>query len=641
MTYPSVQIHEPIDNVQLRLVQDTDDSMELLRWLSTKDEIAIDTETTGLDKETDRVRLVQVGDAMTGWAINFERNAQLVDDIVKRFEGMYDMHNAPYDQCMLARGGVTIPTWRIKDTRLMLHVLSSTGSLALKNASQRLIDPRAAALQQQLDDALGKHGKLSWKTVPIGRMFDPYWMYGAFDTVLTKRLCEIIEPQVQATAPESYELEMAVAWVCERMSRKGTAVDREYTADYMDKMSQYVDELELWCRQNYHLSPGSTDAVVKALERDGVTFTKRTAGGAVSLDKEVLSRIDHPLAQVVLTRRRAQKTLTTYLTNYLDASARDGRIHPSINTVGGMGKNPFETGGSRGVRTGRMSMDSPNLQNVPVRTTEGKRVRNCFVPSCSERCGCGEEHMWIKCDFDQVEMRIFAHMSRDDNLINAFVDAERSGVDMFTSAARRIFHDDSIQRSDKRRQYVKNGFYAILYGAGTEQFGRTAGMMIDRPIIDVVGEEPIGYERVVDISAASDFLQALHHSYPGIRNLQRQIEQEAYENERQTGEAFTNSPLTNRKFTADRGREYALMNYAVQGTAGEVLKKSILLADQAGLGEYMTFPVHDEIDLDVPKHLLPDVRDTLRDVMNHHDLLDVPITSTMAIGERWGNVEDE
>jgi DNA polymerase-1 len=602
----------PLDHARAHLIQTTDDAAELLRWLSTKKKIAFDTETTGLDHDLDRPRMVQVGDGRDGWAIPFERWAGLVDDIVRRFEGEYIMHNAPFDWIMAQHGGVDIPTHRIHDTRLMAHVLHSTGPLGLKELAQRYVDPRAAAAQQALNDGIGSHGGWTWANVPV--TYEPYWVYGALDPVLTYLLEEQLRPQVEATAPNSYELELRVSWVCERMARKGARVDRDYTERFMHQLMAHVKEIEAWCDEFYGgVKPGSDEAIIDILLRDGVQLFKRTAGGRYSIDKEVLGDLNHPLAQAVLSRRQAQKLVSTYLRHYLDDSQMDGRIHPNINVVGGAAKNPFEQGGTRGVRTGRMSMDKPNLQNVPIHTAVAKKIRNCFVAD--------EGHKWIKCDFDQIEMRIFAHLAGDDALTAAFY----SDVDMFTASTRDIFGDPSIARSDERRQKVKNSFYAKLYGAGVEQFARTAN--IRRSDGDL------------DVPTAQAFLTRLDQMYPGIRRLQQQIEQQGYMRRENEGEAYVRSPFTQRKHVADAGREYALMNYMIQGAAGELLKMKMLECDAAGLGKYMILPVHDEIDLDVPEDELDDVKATLSDIMNDATLLSVPVTASMGVGDRWGEVE--
>jgi DNA polymerase-1 len=598
-----------LGDAECHLITCTDDAAEMLRWLSTKTEIGYDTETTGLDKDNDRVRLVQVSDANTAWVIPFERWAGVVDDLVARYEGIYDMHNAPYDVALSRNGGIIIPTHKVKDTRLMAHVLSSTQPLALKKLAQRHVDVRAGAAQEALNAAIGGTGGWTWANVPV--TFQPYWMYAGLDPILTYRLREKLEPLVLVDAPRSYELEMAVSWVCERMERNGAHIDLQHTQKFSDELLDYIDQVEKWCLSVYGVKPGTTQDVVRVLEAAGVQLFKHTAKGAISLDADVLSNVNHPIAGAVLGRRQAQKINSTYLRHYLEDVGSDGRVHPSINTVGGTSKNPFESGGGgRGVRTGRMSMDHPNLQNVPVRTKEGKKIRNCFDVE--------PDHTWIKADAEQIEMRLFAHVAHDQNMINAF----KNEGDFFLSMTHAIFNDNTIKKDDVRRQHVKNSGYAIIYGAGIEQFAKTAN------IRDQYGQ--------IDLVAASAFIQRFKEVNPGVPRYQAEVERIAAQRFRDEGESYARSPLTNRKHVADQGREYALVNYIIQGTAGELLKMKMLECDAAGLGEFMTIPVHDEIDFDVPNDRLEDVTATLRDVLNDDKLLDVPFTWSIETGPRWG-----
>lgn len=596
-----------LNDVQVHLVDSVDTASELMRWLSTKEIIAFDTETSGLDKDRDVARLIQVGDERTGWSIPFERWGGVFDDIVKKYQGRYVAHNLVFDHTMTRRQGVHIPREKCDDTRLMMHTLDSIGSLALKKYAHKNIDSRAATLQDQLDESMKKAG-WTWANVPV--TFDQYWQYGGLDPVLTMQAYNQLWPRVQAEAPTSYALELAVNWSCEKMERRGTMIDRAYTADFRDRMLDYITQVEDWCQREYGIKPGSNDAVINVLLRDKVNLIKRTPSGAsYSLDKDVLAAVDHPLAQAVLGRRQAQKIESTYLSTYLELSAlNDGLIHPSINTVGGTDKNPFEPGGSgKGVRTGRMSMNDPNLQNVPIRTAVGAQIRNCFIPR--------EGNVWIKDDADQIEMRILAHLAQDPGMINAF----KSDGDFFVNIARDLFADPDFQKSDPRRQTVKNGGYAKIYGAGIDTFARTAGATIE---------------------AAADFMNKFDALYPGVPAFTRTVERVARQRLNAEGETYVRSPLTGRKHVADQGREYALVNYLIQGMAGEILKMKIVEADAAGLDRYMIFPVHDEIDLDVPEEDVPDVLATLRDVMNDDKLLSVPITWSPAVGDRWGNAKD-
>lgn len=593
-----------LDDVKIHLVDNVETAYECKRWLSTLSKVAVDTESTGLSKDVDRARLVQFGDARQAYVIPVENPgwSALVVELLTKFTGRFVAHNLVYDHAMLTNAlGVGFPEDRADDTRLKAHVLESTQSLALKSLAKRHVDPRAAMLQDDLTDVFAK-GDWNWATIPV--TMEAYWFYAGLDTVLTYQLDDHLDPMVRLEAPRSYALELAVAWVAERMERRGVLVDRDYTRSFADELSAYMEQAEAWCRSMYGVYPGSNRDVVRVLQHQGVEFTKYTAGGAVSLDKEVLGGIDHDLARTVLGRRQAQKMVSTYLANYLIASERDGRIHPSINTVGGMGKNPFEPGGSSGVRTGRMSMSDPNLQNVPIRGRAGKRLRRCFVAE--------EGHTWVKCDADQIEMRGMAHMSGDRRMIEAFVDEG----DFFVNIARDLFAEPNFQKADPRRQLVKNGGYAKIYGAGTTKFAATAG---------------------VSESEAYAFMQRFDAMFPDVPRWIRQVERDALQRLSDEGEAYIRSPLTNRKHVADAGKLYTLVNYVIQGTAGEILKLKMVECDQAGLGDFMRLPVHDEIDLEVPNDDLDDALVTLLDVVNDDKLLDVPLTWSAETGPNWGD----
>lgn len=592
------------DVTGVTLVNSVDDASELMRWLSTKDEIALDIEGSGLDKQRDVVRLVQFGDQRQAFCVPFERWGGVVDDVVSKFEGSYVTHNGPnYDVPMLKRAGIKLPEHRVHDTRLMAHVVDSTGSIALKNLCKRLIDPRAASMQKELDDAMKKSG-WGWDTVPVD--FQPYWLYGGVDTILTLQLKDLLWPQVQAQSPDAYALELAVVWITERMERKGILVDREHTRAFADELYAYTTQVEEWCDSTYGIYPGSNAKIIQRLQADGVVFEKLTASGNVSLDKEVLGAIEHPLAIAVLGRRRAQKVCSTYLSTYLALTENDPRIHPSINTVGGSGKNPFEPGGDSGVRTGRMSSNNPNMQNVPTRGVFKKKIRNCFRAA--------EGHTWIKCDADQIEMRGMTHMSQDEAMIAAF----RSEGDFFVNLARQLFNEPDFQKSDPRRQFVKNGGYAKIYGAGITRFSQTAGVSHDE---------------------GRAFMNLFDNTFSGVLRWTRELEALGRRRLESEGEAYVRSPLTNRKLVADSGKLYTLVNFAIQGMAAEILKIKIVEADNAGLGEYMLLPVHDEIDFEVPDEDVPDVLATLDQVMNDDKLLSVPVTWSSEIGKKWGECE--
>lgn len=626
-----------LDDVKIHLIDSVDEAGNFMRWLGERHGgpgIGFDTETTGLSPETDRVRLVQYGDTSQGWVIPFERWGGVVEEAVKRYDGTYIMHNATYDVAMMEHEGVKMPRRQVHDTRLQAHVLDSTGQLGLKALAAIHVDGRAMLMQKALDELLAKRGPWSWATVPID--LPEYWTYAGLDPILTYQLHEVQHPKVMAEAPRAYELELAVAWVAERMMRNGVRIDRTYTRDLRDGYVRYVAEVRAWLKEYYGITnAASNPQVIETLVKLGLPVSKLTEGGLkvwraggelqykhFSADKDVLSGIYHPLVQAVLAQRQADKLAGTYLTTYLELTEGDRRIHPSINTIGGTNKSMREHGGKRGVRTGRMSMNNPNFQNVPIRTKEGKLIRDCFVAEGYHIPDAQDGNVWIKADFDQIEMRLFAHLNRDPRMRQAFL----SEGDFFVNMAQDIFQDPTIEKSDPRRQPVKNSGYAWIYGAGLDKFAVTAGMYLPDGSPDVAG--------------AAAFMSRTNQLYPGAQAFINQVMNEGRQHAREEGVAYTRSPLTNRKYVADVGREYPLVNYKIQGTAGELLKLKMVEAAQAGLDEFMIIPVHDELDFDVPRERYEDVITTIRDVMNDDRLLSIPITTSLSVGTRWGSLVD-
>lgn len=602
-----------LGNVNLKLVQSLDDAFELKRWMSADrgrdDVLAFDTESTGLSPQTDRVRLVQVGDTETGWAIPLDDWRGLVREIVRDYTGYWVMHNAKFDVSMMSEAeGIDFNLARIHDTRYMCHILNPLEPTALKTQAAKYIDPKAASMQRQLDELL--HSGYSWESIPITTEGPcaAYWIYGALDPVLTRRLFDIKYAPTMAEAPMAYDIELAVAWVTMFMERKGVKVDRMYTELKGIEFETEFQDLSIRCEAEWGVKPNSAQDVVKVLLNDGVELTKFTPGGAYSLDKEVLESLDHPLANLVKRRRRLEKMQSTYIRRFLEYSELDGRLHPRINTIGGSGKSARESGGMSAVKTSRMSMDTPNLQQLPRGADDiTSAIRNCIVSS--------EDSTLVMFDFDQIEMRVMAHLSGDEGMQRAFT----GDVDFFTALAREVYHEPNLVKSDPRRQVTKNYGYATIYGAGIPKLAKTAG----------VSEDEI---RVLDA--------LFNQAYPGVKRMQRGIERDALTRLRTEGIAYSRSPLTNRKYAAVEGKEYALVNYTIQGMSAEILKIKLLQLHAAGLGEYMVLPIHDEVMLDVPDELVHDVARSVQTIMNDDRLISIPLTAGGATGKRWGEKRD-
>lgn len=589
----------PLGDVQLHLIDSLDDVLAFREWLGSRDAelIGLDTETTGLERDA-RVRLVQVGGHVHGWSIPYDGWWGAARCALERYAGPVVTHNGPFDLPKLSRQGIHVDRRRVRDTMVMSRVIEPHMSMALKNQTARHIDADAAAAQGQLGLALGARGEFDWATVPVD--FPPYWQYAALDPVLTVHLHDVHWPRVQAECPEAYDLEVAVLWTLEKMEEYGAHVDVPYARAKFDAFMRYVVDAERWVTSEYGVRPGSNAAVIAKLEEAGYSFDKRTASGALALDKEVLAGcLDHPLAATVLQRRQLQKLATTYLKHFIEEVDGGDCIHPQINSLG--------------ARTSRMSMSGPNLQNLP-RKSERNPAATTVRNSITTRYG--DDGTLLMCDFDQIEMRGMAFVSGDAGLTNAFLGPD----DFFVALAREIFQDPTLEKGDPRRQITKNAGYSEIYGAGVSKFALTAGIAYDR---------------------AAAVKQRWTELYPGTKEYARAVEREAYANYRSEGIAYIRSPHDGRRLVTEYNKVYALVNYSVQQLAGAVFKEKLLALDAAGLDRFMVIPVHDEIVLDVPNEDVPDVVTTLRDVMNDaKTFAPIPITASVSHGKRWGEKKD-
>ncbi len=590
-----------LDNVKLHLVDSFETLTALHRWLDQPRVIlGVDTETEGLEWWHHKPRLIQVGDSREGWAVPWDLWGGAVLDALGRYSGPIVMHNAPFDvKVMETWCDYTFPRHRIHDTRVLTHIREPHMPTGLKSVCARLIDAKAMRAQRLLDDAM-KDNKWTWASVPLD--FQPYWAYAALDPVLTCQLFELLYAEVMAAAPAAYQLEMATAWCIIGMERKGVALDVEWTQEKLKAFRGYENEAAAWVNENFGLTPGNTKGIIERIKADtGYDFHKKTATGALSLDRDVLETVfddtGHPLAEMVLKRRRIQKMASSYLQKFLDVE-HEGRVHPSYNLLKGEQSK-------YGARTGRMSISEPPLQQLPRKNNAvpaAIAVRNCITASPG--------HTLLMCDFNQIEARELAHFSGDPGLLAAFDEG-----DFFVNIARQLYQDPTLQKSDPRRVPTKNATYAKIYCAGVDKFAKTAGIPLEQ---------------------AEAIYGRLSAMYPGIDQFTQQVIGVAERRLKDEGVAYVISPLTGRRYIGEPDKTYALVNYLIQGTAAEVLKYKDLELLRAGLGAYLVLNVHDEVILDVPDADLDDVRHQVEQIMNDDQLFSVPLTADSDVAFRWG-----
>lgn len=578
-----------LDDVQIHYVDSLDTADRFMHWLGERREVlAVDTETGGLEFWREPLRLVTFGDTRQGWAVSWHDWAGLVKEAITKYDHTpVVMHNMKFDFLFLEHNGVKLRRDLLDDTMLMAHVLNPTQPVALKSLSSRLIDSRAAGGQRILSEAMRKQG-WTWRDVPTD--FEPYWTYGALDAVLTAKLYELFRPEITAHHKSIYDLELASTLVLADMERRGVRVDLEYTSRKFAEAERWVSDTASYIRQTFGIdNPNSNEQVIQRLLDDHVPLTARTDKGNVKLDEEVLASLSHPLAKSVLDIRKTTKIANTYFKNFIELADGD-IIHPSIRAVG--------------ARTGRMSITSPALQTLP----RGPVVRDAFVAR--------EDHRMLLVDFDQVEMRVFAHFAQE----RAMIDAILSGVDLHNFMCRKIYGipdevPESDVKNDPRRQVTKNANFAKIYGGGIATFARTAGI--------AEGE-------------ARTFMASYEGQFPGVKQFHMQVEQKAKERFAAEGQAFVTTPY-GRRHPVELDKTYKLVNYLIQGTCADLLKSKLVELDNAGFGDYMVLPVHDEIVFDVPGDLVNEAAPEIERTMTEVQKFVVPLTAGVDIVDRWGD----
>lgn len=614
-----------LSGVQLHLVNNVDEAMKFMTWLSERrpeDAIAVDTETGEIPGNPTkdafspwrgRLRLVQVGDGMTAWAIPWDGWNGVFHEAMRRYQGQIICHNIAFEARWFAiQSQFELPWHRCHDTMIQAHIINPLGSGALKTLTSQHVDARAAVLQSQLDEGMATNG-WTWGTVPIE--YQPYWAYGALDCVLTTRLWEKFNAQCGPGGPYAtvYDLEMAARRVCTQMELGGARIDLEYSERKYKELHDYAERVMDWGRETYkdptsgkgrRLS--STHDLVKIFEGElGAEFSEFTPTGLKKCDKDQLKKfvIAYPgteisrLAETVLSMRKAAKLAETYFLNFTN-HAIDGLVHPNVRTLG--------------ARTSRMSITEPALQTL---SKSEKVVRRAFIPRDPDN------EVIITSDLDQVEFRMFASMSQDDQLISLFNQADADYAagdpngDSFTYIMRDLYNNPALTKDSPQRKLIKGYIYGRLYGAGVAKQALTAGVPV---------------ERMKEVADAFD------RNYPGAKVFTQKVEDEGMRRFRAEGQGYiiTN---TGRRLPCDDGKIYTLVNYAIQGGAAEVFKLDLLKCDAAGLTRYMLVPVHDEIVMSVPRDEVVDLKAALRECMTTREGWAVPLTAGCdGPFENWG-----
>ena len=590
------------------------DAATLARWLDRlahAELFAFDTETTSLDAPraelvgvsfTDRagegayVPLAHVYPGAPAQLDRAEVLAQLkplLEDAQRRKVG----HNLKYDTNVLANYGIALHGVAY-DTMLESYVLDSTASrhdmdsLALKYLGYKTI---------KYDDVTGKgKARINFSEVPI----EQATAYAAEDADVTLRLHEHLWPRLNENAAAERlfrELELPLMPVLARMERTGVRIDvamlRTQSAELAKRLLDIEREAHSAAGQPFNLdSPKQIQEIL--FQKLQLPVLRKTPTGQPSTGEEVLAELalDYPLPRLILEHRGLAKLKSTYTDKLPEMiNPATGRVHTCYQQAV--------------AATGRLSSSDPNLQNIPIRTAEGRRIRQAFIPTAGYRM--------MSADYSQIELRIMAHLSGDPGLIGAFA----RNQDVHRATAAEVFGVAPDAVTDDMRRAAKAINFGLIYGMSA--FGLSRQLKIDR-------------------AAAQEYVERYFARYPGVKEFMERTRAQA----RERGYVETifgrrlylpeiNAPNVTRRQAAER----AAINAPMQGSAADLIKRAMLVLDgwieTAAPGVRMIMQVHDELVFEVTADAVDMARARIQAGMCQVADLAVPLVVDIGVGDNW------
>jgi DNA polymerase-1 len=585
----------------------------LRRWLdrfAPGVEVCVDTETTSLDPFAAR---------LVGLSFSVEPGHAAYVAIDHRYPGAPDQigveravallkpwledparpkigQNVKYDQHVLANHGIALQGVA-HDTLLESYVLESHARHDMDSLAERHLGVKTISY----DEVTGRGAsRIGFEEVSVERATD----YSAEDADITLRLHHVLHPRLAADPKLAFvyqSIEMPVREVLFRMERNGVLIDGLALERQGRELGQRMLELEQRAHneagQPFNLnSPKQIGEIF--FERLKLPVVKKTPSGAPSTDEEVLEKLalDYPLPKTLLEYRALSKLKSTY-TDKLPrmVNPHTGRVHTNY--------------GQATAVTGRLASNDPNLQNIPVRTAEGRRIREAFVapPGCAI----------VSADYSQVELRIMAHLSEDPGLLAAFA----RGEDIHRATAAEIFGRAPREVSAEERRYAKTINFGLIYGMSA--FGLA---------------QQLGLER----ATAQAYIDSYFARYPGVQRYMEATRQAAREQgyvETVFGRRLWLPEIRSANQARRAGAERAAINAPMQGTAADLIKLAMIAVqrwiDAERLGAKLVMQVHDELVLEVPESELGRVREALPRLMTGVATLRVPLVVDVGAGRNW------
>jgi len=581
----------------------------LLARLRAAPLVALDTETTSLDEQQARIVGISVSVAPhTGAYIPLAHDGpdapvQLpLDQVLERLRPWLEDAASPklgqhvkYDRHVFANHGVQVRGY-VHDTMLQSYVLEVHKPHGLASLAERHTGRGGTSYE----DLCGKGAKqIPFSQVPL----DKAAHYACEDADQTLHVHSVLWPQLQADARLAavYALEIASSEALFRIERNGVLIDSALLARQSHELGQRIVQLEqeayALAGQPFNLgSPKQLGEIF--FDKLGMPVVKKTATGARSTDEEVLEKLaaDYPLPARLLEHRGLSKLKSTYtdkLATLADASS--GRVHTHYAQAVAV--------------TGRLSSNDPNLQNIPVRTAEGRRIREAFVAPPGRAIA--------SCDYSQIELRIMAHLSGDAALLAAFSE----GLDVHRATAAEVFGVALDQVTSEQRRYAKTINFGLIYGMGSFGLAKSLG---------------------IDNQAAKNYIERYFERYPGVKRYMDETRQLA------KAQGYVETVLGRRLYLPEinspngprrAGAERAAINAPMQGTAADLIKLAMVAVQQRLDADrpdiLMIMQVHDELVFELPAGDADWLRAEVPAIMAGVASLRVPLLAEVGIGANW------
>jgi DNA polymerase-1 len=586
---------------------------DVLRWLAVLEAaevVSFDTETTGLDPmqaqlvgmsfcaEPGRAAYLPLAHSGPGVAeqVGVKRALELLRPWLENPERRKLGQNLKYDQHVLANHDVSL-RGIVDDTLLESYVLESHMRHDMDSLATRHLGVKTISY----DEVTGKGAqRIGFDQVDLERAT----AYAAEDADITLRLHRVLAPQLAADArlQSVYaDIEMPAREVLFRMERNGVLIDaallEKQSAELGAKMLALEQKAFLEAGQPFNLnSPKQIGEIF--FEQLKLPVVKKTPSGAPSTDEEVLEKLalDYPLPKTLLEYRGLTKLKSTY-TDKLPRmiNARTGRVHTNY--------------GQATAVTGRLASNDPNLQNIPVRTGEGRRIREAFIAPPG--------HQIVSADYSQIELRIMAHLSRDPGLLKAFA----AGEDVHRATAAEIFNRGIADVGADERRAAKTINFGLIYGMSA--FGLAIQLNLDR-------------------STAQAYIDSYFARYPGVKRYMDETRAQARDAgyvETVFGRRLWLQEIRSSNQARRQGAERAAINAPMQGTAADLIKMAMIAVqrwlDSRRLQTRLIMQVHDELVLEVPEGELAMIKAELPGLMTGVANLEVPLLVDVGTGLNW------